>query len=449
MVQTRTNRILFFLAFTGILFSADVHAVKQWTFSSMVVTHTSTASVYPGCKNVEMIRIELIGLVSGSGGPGGEWGVDAITITLSNTLDSDLDNVKLWWDVADDGVFDPLAETLLGTDASPSGTSVFNFTDQTDLRVGSYYMFVTYDIKSSISCGSGNTYDCYVAANSLTLETATMPNCDAAPGGDCSQDDADKTAAGNISMSACDVSVGGLAITGYDGSGVDDKLSLVALEAISSGTAINITDVGWTAAGAWRIGSEGILAWTTGALACGDEVLFTGTGGTWVVDNGSLVESGTFDLNMTGESIIAYQGSGDCVSFIYGFNNVAGGGWNADATTAQTSSLPLTLTNGTNAVAPSHFDNLVYDCSTNSGAAAILAAVSTAGNWTGDNTDPSGLTFPPAACTMTCGGCSEPGTAPPAPTYASITTTTFTINWGATGGPNYLVVVKSGSAVTA
>ena len=101
-------------------------------------------------------------------------------------------------------------------------------------------------------------------------------------------------------------------------------------------------------------------------------------------------------------------------------------------------------------VAPSHFDNLVYDCSVTSGAAAILAQVSDASKWIGDNSDPAVTAIvPPASCTMTCGACAEPGTAPPAPTYASITTTTFTINWSATGGPNYLVVMKSGSAVTA
>ena len=52
-----------------------------------------------------------------------------------------------------------------------------------------------------------------------------------------------------------------------------------------------------------------------------------------------------------------------------------------------------------------------------------------------------------AFTTTACAGCSEPSAAPANPTFSGIGETSFTINWSA-GGPNYLVVMKSGSAVT-
>ncbi|MBL4577615.1 MAG: hypothetical protein JKX74_04030, partial [Flavobacteriales bacterium] len=244
---------------------------------------------------------------------------------------------------------------------------------------------------------------------------------------------------------ACNVAAGDIAITGFNADNLpDDQFSIVVLTTLAAGEEIFFTDNGWLAAGGFRTG-EGVLTWTVpgGGLTCGTEVTFTNNA-PWTVTAGTVSLTGSFLLNVTGESIIAYTGTLNCPTNLFAINDVAGGGWDADATDAQTSALPSGLVDGNTAIALVHIDNSKYDCSTSTGSAAVLrAAIANNANWAGDNSAQVSL---PPTCTFSC-TCPEPVTAPDAPTFANITTTSFDINW-ANGGPNYLVVIKSGSAVT-
>jgi len=240
-----------------------------------------------------------------------------------------------------------------------------------------------------------------------------------------------------------ELSAGDIALIGMNATD-PDEFTFVALTAIASGTTIKFTDKGWKSDDTWYA-TEGVLTWTAAsAVSCGEEITiesgWTSTGGHTVVQT-----AGSFALALLGDQIIAYQGPDNSPYFLAALdNNGSPAGWDADATSAQTSDIPTGLTNGTDCISLDATDvNAAYNCGTTSGVAAILSAVNTDANWTHSGTT---ITLP-VPCTFTC-GCSEPATAPAAPTYASITTTSFDINW-ASGGPNYLVVVKSGSAVTA
>jgi gliding motility-associated-like protein len=183
-----------------------------------------------------------------------------------------------------------------------------------------------------------------------------------------------------------------------------DAFSFVPLVNLAPGTQISFTDRGWRANNTFRASAEGILVWSTppAGLAAGTIVTISaatqaggaGSDNLTYTDNvgGSsfeLANATDFQLATTGDQIFAYCGSMDANGVLTGtllagiyFNGAA---WGTDATDAQTSALPPTLTNGINAVAVGNQDNGRFNCSggTISGTrAAIAQTINTSGNWT-------------------------------------------------------------------
>jgi len=202
-----------------------------------------------------------------------------------------------------------------------------------------------------------------------------------------------------ITATAYTLSAGDIAIIGFNADDAD-KFSIVVLATtLSAGVVINITDNGWEAAGSFRT-TEGTLAWTipAGGLDCGTEVTFDNNA-PWAVSagGGSVSETGSFLLNVTGESIIAYEGTAACPNFIFGLNNAASGIWDADAIDSQTSALPPGI--GSANVAFTHMDNRKYNsCPGSNTPANLLASIVTAGNWVGDDA----TRYDPTTCGFTC-----------------------------------------------
>jgi len=195
---------------------------------------------------------------------------------------------------------------------------------------------------------------------------------------------------------------GDIAFVSYDADD-PDAFSFLALTTIPAGTAIKFTDNGWFAAGSFRA-TEGI--WTvnfTAEISCGTEVQVSAAGVFDISNNrvGDLTTSGSLALATSGDQILAYQGEETAPTFIAAINN-EGSGWQADATSANTSALPPGLVEGMTAVALVEIDNAQYDCSTESGTKAeLLMAINNAANWLGSETSkqvPAGCLFNPSDC---------------------------------------------------
>lgn len=141
------------------------------------------------------------------------------------------------------------------------------------------------------------------------------------------------------------LSAGDIAIIHYN-SDNPDEFSFLCLRGIDSGTQIYFTDNGWLSSGAFR-NSEGTLDWKAQkSYSCGDVV---------------LVDSlGNISLSASGDQLFAYQGSASSPSFVTAFNNEDTAVWQSTATSASTSALPSSLTNGVNAIAIYEIDNAVY-----------------------------------------------------------------------------------------
>src|SRR5690606_28341474 len=111
-------------------------------------------------------------------------------------------------------------------------------------------------------------------------------------------------------------------------------------------------------AGSFRA-TEGI--WTvnfTAEISCGTEVQVSAAGVFDISNNrvGDLTTSGGLALATSGDQILAYQGTEASPTFIAAINN-EGSGWQADATSANTSALPPGLVEGMTAVALVEIDN--------------------------------------------------------------------------------------------
>lgn len=175
---------------------------------------------------------------------------------------------------------------------------------------------------------------------------------------------------------------GDIAITGYN-SDTPVSFSFVALTDLPIHTNIAFTDRGWLTTDRFRngIGDDTLTWWATSTVSAGTVV---------IIDlDSSTASTGNTDHNMIlsdmGDQIIAFQGEtpGGLIAAIQ-----MNGPWDAEASDADTSSLPSTLTNGTNALfIDPEMDNARYDCSvTGPTAAAIRAAINDLANWTTSDT---------------------------------------------------------------
>jgi hypothetical protein len=210
---------------------------------------------------------------------------------------------------------------------------------------------------------------------------------------------------------------GDLALTGYDSDGTDE-LSFVLLTDVAAGTEIGFTERGWLAAGGFRAGEATFTVVLGSDYPCGT-VLRAVMSPLAVLDpsgaSAGTVTGGGLALSTTGDQIFVFQGpeptATDESSFITGFQ--MNGPWDADATSANASARPASLTDGVNAVAiDPEVDNARYDCSLVSGSRAALAAALHDGTrWSRDDVNPFDLT---ATCGFACDASATPTPGPAA-----------------------------------
>lgn len=206
---------------------------------------------------------------------------------------------------------------------------------------------------------------------------------------------------------------GDIAIIGYNYDD-PDAFAFVLLRNVGSGTSLTFTDNGWRSTGVFRTG-EGSFTWTAATdLPAGTVVRPT-------------VSSVAFSVS--GDQILAHQGTSGSPTFIYALNSEAIG-WQADSTTSNDSALPTGLVNGTSAVAIDEIDNAIYAGPTSGTRAQLLAAISNKANWTVNDT--IRFTMPSAAFTVTD---ANPPTSTPTRTPTRTPTATNTATPTATFTP--------------
>ena len=221
----------------------------------------------------------------------------------------------------------------------------------------------------------------------------------------------------NSNTNAATLAAGDLAVVGW--SALTDKVNIVTLASIPSGTVIKITDRGWDqSTDAFTTGTtgDGTVTWTTTSTVTAGTVLelyFGGSDATTTLTNITTNTSLTSEISVTtytvadpmlisGDQIFIYQDTDTNPFFIFGMNNSAGtvdgNNWNTSiAILLRDSMLPdgtnsqNSLTNGTNAIGiaggASQQDNIQYTGPTTSANKATwLSRLVNSTNWTGDNT---------------------------------------------------------------
>ena len=205
--------------------------------------------------------------------------------------------------------------------------------------------------------------------------------------------------------------LGDIALVGYSADAGGKSLAFVLLADLS-GEVINITDNGWTAAGAFRSG-EGVFSITIpSGLPIGTvirvtnldaspavPVVTTSTGLT--IPASAYTETGDVNPSTTGDQFLVYRGTAASPTFLFALdfadNNTTYAG---DATNSNTSAVPTGLTFGTNALAFG-FDNGAYTGPLTGTRAQILTNIATASNWTTNDTV---VQTYPGSFTVTGGG---------------------------------------------
>jgi len=202
------------------------------------------------------------------------------------------------------------------------------------------------------------------------------------------------------------LAAGDIAFTGYHAtpnSPQSDAFSFILLKAVTSGTVINFTENAWGNNNTFRTG-ENTVVFTLGAnRPAGTEIVISGVPSATTI-NATLVGGGSagtctgnmLSLSVTGDQVLAYQGSAASPTFISAIHmNVYIGGtdpsvtdatnWdNLPSTTQTTNSTfkPSTLTTGTNAiwigtqgVAASERNNARFNCNTAVAGGADLTTI--------------------------------------------------------------------------
>ncbi len=184
-----------------------------------------------------------------------------------------------------------------------------------------------------------------------------------------------------------------------------DSFAFMPLIDLADATEIHFTDKGWDSTGGALSSGEGTVTWTaSGTVKAGTVITISNDGG-FSASIGGVVATGSFDLETTGDQILAYQGAEATPTFIYAVNNNGTATW-SNATDTNTSALPNGLVDGMTAVALTEIDNTVFLVPPQmSGTQAQLQqAVSDSDRWTGSDT--SRQIFPFAAQVVT-GGAGE------------------------------------------
>ena len=183
------------------------------------------------------------------------------------------------------------------------------------------------------------------------------------------------------------LSPGDVAFVGFNAVN-PDQLAFVTLVDLVAGAQVVITDKGWQASTDALRPGEGEATWTADAVVPAGTVIIITNDGAYAASQGTVTSEGGLQLATDGDQLIAYQGEEDAPAFLYGLNSEGADGiWQDDATSANDSALPPGLQNGTTALALEEIDNAVYTGPTSGTRAELLAAISNAANWAGDNTE--------------------------------------------------------------
>ena len=170
-----------------------------------------------------------------------------------------------------------------------------------------------------------------------------------------------------------------------DTNGTGKGFDAVPLVDLDAGTVIYFTDNGWSN-GVWRSG-EGTVTYTApGAVAAGTVLSYRSTTANGFTANAS------FNLSTGGDTILAYQGSSNSPTFLYGIGWAIATPWvESGALSANNSMVPAGLGVGTyTIVACGTSDNYQYNAAngTSGSPGSLLQWVANAGNWSSDDTTP-------------------------------------------------------------
>lgn len=229
---------------------------------------------------------------------------------------------------------------------------------------------------------------------------------------------------------------GDIVFTGYNTddsqNNQNDQFSFLLLTDITANTEVFFTDIGWVSDAIGFQGvtgmqcpvnqgaaADGIVKWvSTSAMSCGDEILInckisvnanlgSATGFQANYNTGGAPNNDIYYMSLTGESVIAYQGSYNNPSLIAGMsmNELNGSSWPAPSSlcefTSSDCALPGVLTDYVVALSP-EVDNGKYNCTngTSGSPSAIrdLIQLGTA-NWITNNTTIVSL---PSGCAYAC-----------------------------------------------
>ncbi|MEM9900975.1 MAG: ExeM/NucH family extracellular endonuclease [Pseudomonadota bacterium] len=178
---------------------------------------------------------------------------------------------------------------------------------------------------------------------------------------------------------------GDIGFTEYNADGID-RFAFVALVEIPAGEVILFTDNGWLSDDTGFRANEGVITWTapTSGVTAGTVVAITTDPSATV---GTVAEAGSLNFSASGDQIIAYQEVGSTITPIAALNNDGAGVFQSDATSSNTSALPVGLMIGESAVAVNEIDNIAYSGPTTGERALLQAALFNSANWTtGSNT---------------------------------------------------------------
>ncbi|MET7016092.1 PEP-CTERM sorting domain-containing protein [Uliginosibacterium flavum] len=187
-------------------------------------------------------------------------------------------------------------------------------------------------------------------------------------------------------QSAQALNAGDIAFTAFNGDA--ENFAFVSWVDIASGTTISFTDNEWLSASNTLSTTEGTLIWTAlNSISVGTVVsITTDSKGQKQASSGSVSTDTKFDLNVTAESLYAFQGSAAAPSFLTGL------------TTYLAPTPPATLTPGVNLLAlPTSTDFSEYTgARSGKSLVELRSAVNNSTNWTG-NIGGDGATVHPLA----------------------------------------------------
>ena len=167
-----------------------------------------------------------------------------------------------------------------------------------------------------------------------------------------------------------------------DTNGTGKGFDAVPLVDLDAGTVIYFTDNGWSN-GVWRAG-EGTVTYTApGAVAAGTVLSYRS-----VTANG-FAANASFNLSTGGDTILAYQGSSNSPTFLYGVGWAIGTPWiESGALSANNSMVPAGLGVGTyTIVACGTSDNYQYNAANGTAGSpgSLLQWVANPANWSSDD----------------------------------------------------------------